>query len=44
MEIMSISRKRGFAMTLVAALGVSGCSAAFAHVDVGVSIGVCGVA
>jgi hypothetical protein len=44
MKIMSISRKRCFAMTLVATLGVSVCSAAFAHVDVGVNIGVPGVA
>jgi hypothetical protein len=41
---MSISRNRGLAMTLVAGLAVSVSSAAFAHVDVGVDIGVPGIA
>lgn len=43
-QIMSTSRSRWFAMTMVAGLGIGASSVALAHVDVGVSIGVPGVA
>ena len=37
---MSITRRRRFAMTLVAALGIGASSVTLAHVDVGVNIGI----
>lgn len=42
-QIMSISRSRWFAMTMVAGLGIGASSVTLAHVDVGVNIGIPGV-
>src|SRR5258708_16191798 len=42
-QAMSILHSRWFAMTLVAGLGIGISSVAFAHVDVGVNIGIPGV-
>jgi hypothetical protein len=39
-QIMRISRNRWLAMTLLAGLGIGASSAALAHVDVGVNIGI----